>query len=123
MAKAMSETSRRRTLQLAYNAEHNIIPQTIVKETTNALLDQLRGKQPPVAGKVNAGDLARQLEEAEIDLPKLVRKLEHDMKSAAKMMEYERAAELRDQLMAIQQQVEKRRQRRNSPAETGKKKS
>jgi excinuclease ABC subunit B len=111
MAKALKETNRRRTIQLAYNAEHNITPRTIVKETTNALLDQLRGKEPQAAGQVSPDTIAQQLELCEVDLPKLVRRLEQEMKSAAKNMEYERAAVLRDQLMAVQQQLEKRRQK------------
>jgi excinuclease UvrABC nuclease subunit len=44
-----------------------------------------------------------------VDLPKLARKLEQEMKAAAKVMDFERAAQLRDQLMTIQQQLEKRR--------------
>lgn len=111
MDKALKETNRRRTLQKAYNQEHNITPQTIVKDTTNALLDQLRGKEPEVVGKVSSDELASQLELSELDLPKLARKLEQEMKSAAKMMDYERAAELRDQLMTVQQQLERRRLR------------
>lgn len=111
MAKALKETERRRSLQTAYNVEHNITPQTIVKDTTNALLDQLRGKEPQAVDKTNADELSQQLELGELDLPKLARKLEQEMKSAAKMMDYERAAELRDQLVTVQQQIEKRRQK------------
>jgi excinuclease ABC subunit B len=111
MAKAMAETERRRNIQLAFNKEHNITPTTIVKDTTNALLEQLRGKEPEVVGKVSSSELAEQLELTEADLPKLAKKLEQEMKSAARTMDYERAADLRDQLMAVQQQLEKRRQK------------
>lgn len=109
MAKALKETNRRRTMQIAFNAEHGIIPTTIVKETTNALLEQLRGNEPVVPGEISKDELAEQLEAAGFDLPKLARKLEHEMKTAAKMMEFERAAELRDRLITIQQQIEKNR--------------
>ncbi|MBX9724539.1 MAG: UvrB/UvrC motif-containing protein, partial [Candidatus Obscuribacterales bacterium] len=110
MAKAMSETSRRRTLQLAYNVEHNITPTTIVKDTTNALLEQLRGKDAKPVQKISNKQLTEQLEMSGADLPKLVLKLQKEMKAAAKSMDFERAAELRDQLMVVQQQLEKRRQ-------------
>ena len=111
MAKALKETNRRRSIQLAYNQEHNITPQTIIKDTTNALLDQLRGKEVQVAGAISKDTLSRQLEFFEADLPKLARKLEQEMKTASRAMEYERAAELRDQLMSVQQELEKRRQK------------
>lgn len=106
MNRAMKETSRRRALQMAYNEEHGIIPQTIVKDTSNALLDQLRGKgEMTVQEKISPKDLVKQLEFIEADLPKLAKKLEQEMKSAAKNMEFERAAELRDQLMSIRQHM------------------
>ncbi|MBX9690496.1 MAG: excinuclease ABC subunit UvrB [Candidatus Obscuribacterales bacterium] len=111
MAKAMSETERRRTIQLAYNKEHNITPTTIVKDTSNALLEQLRGKESKPVQKISSKELTEQLEMSGADLPKLARKLEQEMKAAAKTMDFERAAELRDQLMAVQQQLEKRRQK------------
>lgn len=106
MDRAMKETSRRRALQMAHNEEHGIIPQTIVKDTSNALLDQLRGKgDMTVQEKINPKDLVKQLEFIEADLPKLAKKLEQEMKAAAKNMEFERAAELRDQLMSIRQHM------------------
>lgn len=118
MAKAMSETSRRRELQLAFNKEHNITPTTIVKETSNALLEQLRGKDKSGGSssidRISPEVLAEQLDLAEFDLPKLVAKLEKEMKAAARAMEFERAAELRDQLMAVQGQIVKRRQKSKS---------
>lgn len=111
MAKAIKETSRRREIQLAYNKEHNIIPQTIVKDTSNALLDQLRGRaESIVPDRVSKEKIAEQLELANVDLSKLAAKLEKEMKAAAKTMDFERAAELRDQLMIVQQKLAKLRQ-------------
>lgn len=109
MAKAMKETARRRQLQLAYNEEHNIIPTTIVKETTNALLESLRGREPEKNEPVPAAVLESQLEMLEMDLPVLARKLEKEMKEAARNLDFERAAQLRDQLMSIQQHLSKKR--------------
>lgn len=107
MDKAMKETSRRRALQVAYNEEHGITPQTIVKDTSNALLEQLRGKgDMTVQEKVSPKELVKQLEFIDADLPKLAKKLEQEMKAAAKNMDFERAAELRDQLMSIRQHMQ-----------------
>ena len=114
MARAMAETNRRRAIQVAYNVEHNITPTTIVKETTNALLEQLRGRDiiPRASSKAReaAEEIQEQLEYANMDLPKVIKKLETEMKQAARMLDFERAAELRDQLMHLQQHVAKKRQ-------------
>lgn len=114
MAKAMKETERRRELQLAFNEKHGIIPTTIVKDTSNALLEQLRGKDTGSSKeKISREQLAEQLELnfAGEDLSKLAAKLEKEMKTAARSMEYERAADLRDQLIAVQEQLSKRKQK------------
>jgi excinuclease ABC subunit B len=113
MARALAETNRRRALQMAYNTEHNIIPQTIVKETTNLLLDQLRGREiiPRTNKSVELSEqLEQELNNAKADLPKVIKKLEKEMKEAAKMLDFEKAAELRDQLLMLQQHAAKKRQ-------------
>jgi excinuclease ABC subunit B len=114
MARALAETNRRRALQMAFNAEHGITPTTIVKDTTNALLDQLRGKEVlpkgSGGGAFQPADLEQQLEAIGADLPKVIKKLEQEMKQAAKMLDFERAAQLRDELMVLQQHVQKKRQ-------------
>lgn len=45
ITKARSETERRRTLQIAHNTKHGITPMTIIKDTTNTLLESMRGKE------------------------------------------------------------------------------
>lgn len=113
MDRALRETNRRRALQLAHNAEHGITPTTIIKDTSNALLEQLRGKDPMVKESVvSEREIEDQLDMMEADLPKLARKLEQEMKAAAREMEFERAARLRDQLSTIQQHLAKRRQQK-----------
>lgn len=113
MARAMAETSRRREIQIAYNIENNITPTTIVKETTNALLDQLRGERQIIPRNNRAKEMSEQLEKelenSKTDLPKVIKKLEKEMKEAAKSLDFERAAELRDQLMMLQQHQQKKR--------------
>ncbi|MBS1957585.1 MAG: excinuclease ABC subunit UvrB [Cyanobacteria bacterium SZAS-4] len=118
MAKAMSETERRRTIQTAYNLEHNIIPTTIVKEHNNTLLEQLRGK-PDDFYNVEGDDFLTKSETYESDEEKstrksnvanVIRKLEKEMKTAAKNLDFERAAEIRDQLQVLQEKATKSRQ-------------
>jgi excinuclease ABC subunit B len=112
MEKALKETNRRRELQVAHNAEHNIVPQTIVKDTTNRLLESLRGRDDlsyEEAGMKQRAEV--DFEALGADLPKAIKKLEQQMKQAAKMLDYERAAELRDQLKTLQEIAARRRQR------------
>jgi excinuclease ABC subunit B len=112
MKKAMSETERRRQLQSAYNKEHNITPTTIVKDTTNLLIDSLRTRESPVARTiVDPETLSEQIELNNLDLPKLVKTIDKQMKEAAKMLDFEKAAELRDKLMILQKHIANKRGR------------
>ncbi len=100
MKKAIDETKRRRELQIEYNKIHNIIPKTIKKPIENNLL-QL------VSSYRNIEDIvAEEMVEMNIgkkDLPKLITKLEKDMKKAASILDFERAAEIRDQLKKLRE--------------------
>jgi excinuclease ABC subunit B len=116
MDKALRETNRRREIQRAYNAEHGITPQTIVKETSNSLLESLRGK--PASWQPQADDFliskdekvrAKSIDAANPKLAMMIRKLEKEMKTAAKNLDFERAAELRDELRILQEQAAKAR--------------
>jgi excinuclease ABC subunit B len=110
MAKALRETNRRRELQVAYNTEHNITPQTIVKETTNSLLESLRGRADILPAETREEISATRLEFIGKDLPKAIKKLEAEMKQAAKNLDFERAAQLRDQLKVLHDYSAKLRQ-------------
>jgi excinuclease ABC subunit B len=97
MRLAMEETARRRRIQQAYNLEHGIIPATIKKgipvlEYAAAELDYV---QLELAADPRA---AYQSEE---DVGRLVQQLESDMRAAAKDLEFERAAELRNRIRAL----------------------
>lgn len=100
MRACMEETDRRREKQMKYNAEHGITPQTIIKD----LPEDLRKIYGIVDDDITVADAiaARNLEEAGVksvqELDKLIKKLQKDMKKAAAELEFERAAELRDQL-------------------------
>jgi excinuclease ABC subunit B len=91
MQQAIDETARRRELQLAYNAEHGITPTTIRKEIRSGIEaeSQARARAQAVVG--NAEEKAQQQAE-------LLEQLEADMLQAAAELDFERAAQLRDQI-------------------------
>ncbi len=103
MEKAIKETERRRVLQLEHNKKYGIIPQTIKKPIENNLLSL-------VASYRNLEDIvAEEMVDLGIDkkdLPKLITKLEKDMHKAAKILDFERAAEIRDQLKKLREMVD-----------------
>ena len=100
MQKAIDETNRRREIQLAHNKKYGIIPQTIKKPIENNLLSL-------VASYRDLEDIvAEEMVDLGIDkkdLPKLISKLEKDMHKAAKILDFERAAEIRDQLKKLRE--------------------
>ncbi|MCD7779428.1 MAG: excinuclease ABC subunit UvrB [Candidatus Gastranaerophilales bacterium] len=98
MDKAIKETERRRKIQLEYNKEHNIIPQTIKKPIENNLLQLVasyRNLEDIVAEEMTENNVS------EKDLPKLLDKLEKAMKKAASVLDFERAAEIRNQIKKL----------------------
>lgn len=102
MEKAINETNRRREIQIAHNNKYGIIPQTIKKPIENNLLSL-------VASYRDLEDIvAEEMVDLGIDkkdLPKLIDKLEKDMHKAAKILDFERAAEIRDQLKKLREMV------------------
>lgn len=102
MEKAINETNRRREIQIAHNKKYGIIPQTIKKPVENNLLSL-------VASYRDLEDIvAEEMVDLGIDkkdLPKLIDKLEKDMHKAAKILDFERAAEIRDQLKKLREMV------------------
>jgi excinuclease ABC subunit B len=104
MDRALKETNRRREIQITYNLENDITPQTIVKETTNALLESLRGKAEPSSSisEKHIQDIT-----SPGDLSKVIKKLENQMRAAAKNLDFEKASALRDQLKVLQELKQK----------------
>lgn len=97
---AIGETERRRQIQIEYNREHNITPRTIIKPLSNNLLDVIssfRSVEDVVAEKM--AELNAGIE----SLPKIIEKLEKEMHSAAKILDFEKAAELRDKLKELRE--------------------
>lgn len=88
MEKALEETARRREIQMAYNEKHGIIPQTIKKDIGDII---------EISSKTDAkGKSDKQL--SRIEREQLIRQLTQEMKAAAKILEFEHAAYLRDRI-------------------------
>ena len=102
MQRAIDETNRRREIQLEHNKKYGIIPQTIKKPIENNLLSLVasyRDFEDIVAEEMVDLGIEKK------DLPKLISKLEKDMHKAAKILDFERAAEIRDQLKKLREMV------------------
>ena len=90
MEQAILETNRRRELQMAHNEAHGIVPVTIRKGVRDIL--EISSKAKEDAGVPNSGPLPREERE------KMIRQLTVEMKAAAKLLEFEHAAYLRDRI-------------------------
>lgn len=97
MTKAISETKRRREIQMAYNEQHGITPQTIIKKIPDIIrATQAAEQEEKYITKVTGGKKLTKKE-----LQKLVETLQVEMKEAAKALDFERAAELRDMIFEL----------------------
>jgi excinuclease ABC subunit B len=101
MREAIQETERRRDLQLAYNKKHKITPTTIVKSMSSALQELCDMDYFTVAKHKETR--AKQVPPAEV--PAVITSLRAEMKKAAAALDFERAAEIRDQIQELQTQV------------------
>jgi excinuclease ABC subunit B len=106
MVKAISETERRRAIQHAHNVKHGITPTPAGKRAGNAILSFLE-----VSRRLNDDQLEEAVDQAEHNavpldaLPELIQQLEEKMKAAAKKMEFEEAANLRDRIKGLRQKL------------------
>ncbi|MEH2322111.1 MAG: excinuclease ABC subunit UvrB [Nostoc sp.] len=104
MIKAIDETDRRRGIQTAHNLLHGITPQPIVKKSSNAILAFL-----DVSRRLNATDLKvvdEHIDEVPLEqIPGLITLLEAQMKEAAKKLEFEEAAKLRDRIKHLRDKM------------------
>lgn len=98
MERAISETYRRREIQQKYNEEHHITPKSVAKEIGEGLRAIIPEKE-----KSNKLDLRKIPRE---ELPQIIKELSSQMQLAAANLEFERAAELRDQIEDIKQALE-----------------
>ena len=97
MRAAMDETARRRQIQDDYNKAHGIVPKTIVKSVRD-LIEISATPTPERAGKSGV-KMTKQ------ELQRQIEKLEKNMREAARMMEYEYAAVLRDEIIRLRGEV------------------
>jgi excinuclease ABC subunit B len=93
MQKAMDETLRRRGVQLQFNADHGITPQTIKKSIRGTLESEVKARK--------TAQEAIRANENEFDQTEILRLLEEEMIEAARNLEFERAAQLRDKINEI----------------------
>ena len=94
MEKALNETNRRREIQIAYNLEHGITPKTIKKE----IHDVIRGKETQ---KMANAYLTKRQKLDRKSQEELIISLEKEMHEAARVLDFERAAELRDIVLEL----------------------
>lgn len=94
MRKAIDETNRRRTIQEAYNKEHGIVPKTISKPVEEAI----HGKETK---EMATKYLKKKTKMSKQDKATMIAGIEAEMKEAAKALDFERAAELRDMLFEL----------------------
>ncbi len=95
MERAITETERRRSLQTAFNEEHGIVPKTIIKDVRDVLEITSKNKVEEKTKKKKMSASQRQ---------QLIDKLTVEMKNAAKLLEFEHAAYLRDKIRELQSQ-------------------
>ena len=98
MRRAMDETERRRQKQDAYNKEHGIVPKTVIKSVRDLLEISAPADEPSQTRQGRVKAMSKQEKAAEIA------RLEKAMKEAAKMLEFELAATLRDQIIELRGQ-------------------
>jgi excinuclease ABC subunit B len=99
MRQALDETNRRREKQIAYNAEHHITPQSIIRSVDMKLARIVEADYYTVP----AEDFADESIVTEEQLRTAIAQLEEQMREAAKKFEFERAAALRDRVRALKQ--------------------
>ena len=103
MNEAIDETNRRRAKQLAYNTENNITPQSIIKGVDMELARIVEADYTTIALNETELDAAAASVRNEEQLAELLKKLESQMREAAKNFEFEKAAQLRDRIRGLKQ--------------------
>jgi excinuclease ABC subunit B len=107
MKAALDETNRRRTIQVAYNEEHGIKPETVRKNITDFILQTRQGMPAsPSKGSRKRGKRGKDIIEMPLDeLKRLIMVLEEEMKEAARDLRFEYAARLRDEVTDLKREL------------------
>lgn len=92
MERAITETERRRSIQTAYNEEHGIVPKTIIKGIRDVL---------EITSKKNVEEKSKAKKMTAAEKKAMIEKLTEEMKNAAKLLEFEHAAYLRDKIKEL----------------------
>ncbi|OHB56185.1 MAG: excinuclease ABC subunit B [Planctomycetes bacterium GWF2_50_10] len=95
MQRAIDETNRRRVIQIAYNKEHGITPETIKKEIRRSLQEAVKARK--------VAQEALSFTDEEYDKTEMIAQIETEMLAAAERLDFERAAYLRDQLKELKE--------------------
>src|SRR5439155_1204177 len=104
MKVAISETQRRRKIQLGYNLEHGIDPQTIRRKVSDILLSLGGGEAASTTPKRGRRARAARPEMPQEELGRLIQSLEEEMHQAAKELRFEYAARLRDEVQDLRKE-------------------
>ena len=99
MSRAISETNRRRSIQTEFNKIHGIVPKTIQKSVRD-LIEATKAAEDEAKYSVKSGKMSID------DLNKAIDKLQKEMVQAAKDLQFERAAELRDKITELKREIE-----------------
>ena len=100
MKKAIKESNRRRKIQLEYNKKHHITPKTIEKSIREGIEIYLKEEE----------NLKKRLEfeDKELELREIISQLEKEMYIAAKNLQFEKAAQLRDKIKELKEVIKKK---------------
>lgn len=104
MQRAIDETNRRRQLQMAYNEKHHVIPRGIQKEV-KTLSERIKAMSGVSAQTTDGKAIVTLAGIPKEDALRLIKDLESQMRGAAKQLEFEKAAQLRDQIIEIRRQM------------------
>ena len=112
LTKAVAETNRRRELQIAYNNKHGITPQTI-KKNIKDITDQLQAERERAVGLLMAVDEARSNDPKE--LKKLITERREAMEEAVKVLDFETAALVRDEIYKLEERLPDKPKKKPTP--------
>jgi excinuclease ABC subunit B len=101
MSRAIAEMARRRATQVAYNEEHGIVPESVVKEVRSLLATE----EAVSSGELSMSGLGKKWKER---LPLLLANLEEEMRLAAERLDFEEAARIRDRIREVRRNAEEK---------------
>jgi excinuclease ABC subunit B len=117
LERAISETNRRREIQLAYNKKHGITPKTIIKKISD-ITDQIQTNHDKTVAEMIKLDTQKFIKDPE----GLLREKEEQMNEAVKILDFESAAILRDEIMALKDKIADLPRKKEKPLKRGFKK-